>query len=527
MQWKNLFCFLLILLGLGYTSVIQAQAIEICNNGIDDDGNDLIDLNDPACDCMKPEPPSLVPNPSFEETNCCPYSNSQLNCASTWIQASEATTDYYNRCGYFIRNQFPLPQPIPDGDAYIGFRNGRFGQNPNPNWKEYTGACLLSPLLAGTRYTFQFYIGFVDAEISPPMNVVLYGTTACKNLPFGIGDSAFGCPMNGPNWVVLGQVWVSGNRNWVQFEITTTPYQNIAAIAIGPDCTELNLATNPYYFLDNLVLADTESFGPTIKASGQPCLSDFTLQASEKANATYQWYRDGIALVGETKRELSLKLVEGNYQILTTVDGSCQLSDFYTYRIPTFSTNAKLSICPGDTYRFGNQQLSTSGSYINTFSDQNGCDSTVSLKLTVLSDVADTVEAYFFKGEVFRMGPYSLRSAGQTELMFASSLGCDSLVHLTLKEYPVFIPNAFSPNDDGINDSFRLYGGEGLISIESLSIFDRWGNRLYQQTEGEQFEWDGGNARNELNTGIYVYMIELILNDGRRKVLSGDFLIVK
>src|SRR5690554_4135249 len=76
---------------------------EICDNGIDDDGNGLIDLNDTACDCegfgVPQNIPSLIPNPSFEDRNCCPSSFSQLSCADTWIQATTATSDYFN-CGY-------------------------------------------------------------------------------------------------------------------------------------------------------------------------------------------------------------------------------------------------------------------------------------------------------------------------------------------------------------------------------------------------------------------------------------------
>jgi len=125
------------------------------------------------------------------------------------------------------------------------------------------------------------------------------------------------------------------------------------------------------------------------------------------------------------------------------------------------------------------------------------------------------------------MGPYRLYSAAERELLFTSSLGCDSIVELRLKEYPLYIPNAFSPNGDGINDTFQLFTRDNLIQVESLIIFDRWGNQLFQQTEGETFEWDGGLARGQITAGVYMYLVELALYDGKRKVLSGDLLVVK
>lgn len=515
-------------MGISYpVSSVMAQSQEICDNAIDDDGNGLIDLNDPQCDCGPAEPPSLVPNPSFEDTNCCPTNNSQLYCSTSWIQASEATTDFYHRCGYFMRYQFTVPLPLPDGDAYIGFRNGRYIGNGNPNWKEYTGACLISPLEAGTPYTFRFHIGFIDAENSPPMNVVLYGTSDCKNLPFGIGDQEFGCPTNGPNWRRLGSVKVGGDHAWIPYQINTTPTENITAIAIGPDCDKLNITKNPYYFLDKLVLATTELFGPDIRTIDHPCSNDFTLRTAQKANTSYQWYKDGVAIVGATSTAFTLDRIEGSYQVLTKTDTSCILSDAYDYTIPKLTGTADIDICPGGTYSFAGEQLANTGTYSTTVQTRNGCDSTITLNLTMLSELRDTVEAYFFDGDAFNMGPYNLYSPTETELRFVSSLGCDSIVQLTLKEYPIYIPNAFSPNDDGINDTFQFFGEEGLISVESLVIYDRWGNRVFQQKDVDHFEWDGNYGSNPVNSGIYMYLIELTVGDGERKVLSGDLMVVR
>ena len=113
--------------------------VEICDNAIDDDGDGLIDLNDSDCNCPEVEPISLIPNPSFEDQECCPSNRSQMNCATTWIQASAPTTDYLHTCGWMGWDDLPPPLPFPDGEGCLGFRNGRpgggNGEDPQPNWK--------------------------------------------------------------------------------------------------------------------------------------------------------------------------------------------------------------------------------------------------------------------------------------------------------------------------------------------------------------------------------------------------------
>ena len=84
-------------------------------------------LNDPDCKCKGIKdtlliPSSLIPNPSFEEYVCCPTGLAQLNCSKNWIQASVATSDYYNTCGYKDDPQRGKPpQPLPAGNGYVGF----------------------------------------------------------------------------------------------------------------------------------------------------------------------------------------------------------------------------------------------------------------------------------------------------------------------------------------------------------------------------------------------------------------------
>jgi len=221
---------------------------EICNDGIDNDGDGLIDMQDTVdCECNDTLTTliSLIPNPSFEQMDCCPNDFSQMTCATTWIQASDATSDYFNTCGYM--GGLPNPQanalqPFPDGNGCVGFIAG------DDNYVEYVGACLLSPMTAGNTYSIDFNLAFnitdhsTGSELTsippsqyPPIDITLYGTTDCNDLPFS-GQS---CPLGQGNWQVLGTVNADPvvlHDNWVQENITFTPAQDIYAVVIGPPC---------------------------------------------------------------------------------------------------------------------------------------------------------------------------------------------------------------------------------------------------------------------------------------------------
>ena len=305
---RLLFVVLLLLFFMRSKSQISSPS-EICNNAIDDDQDGLIDLNDEDCYCPILVVPSLIPNPSFEDQDCCPSTHSSLHCATGLVQASAGTTDYFHNCGWIGANIEFIPQPLPDGDGVIGFYDGSFDIDIiNPNWKEYVGACLIDTLIADSFYILQFDIGFLDIKSSPPINMTIFGTTDCSNLPFGGGDLTFGCPSNGPGWTRLGSVEAKGDSEWKQYEIILNPKSDITAIALGPDCPPRSLSKSPYYFLDNLTLAKPEGFDMDIFANDHPCADNLTFEIQYQDDFSYQWYKNGVAIIGVIK-DISGKLL--------------------------------------------------------------------------------------------------------------------------------------------------------------------------------------------------------------------------
>ncbi len=94
--------------------------------------------------------------------------------------------------------------------------------------------------------------------------------------------------------------------------------------------------------------------------------------------------------------------------------------------------------------------------------------------------------------------------------------GCSASDQITIKvdlEPDIYIPNAFSPNYDGTNDVFMIYGNLWVENIKTFRIFDRWGELLWEAkdfpSDDPNFGWNGRLRGKPLNPGVYVYYAEI------------------
>ena len=99
---------------------------------------------------------------------------------------------------------------------------------------------------------------------------------------------------------------------------------------------------------------------------------------------------------------------------------------------------------------------------------------------------------------------------------------------------PYYIPNIFSPNEDGFNDIFSIHydATSGIENILSMQIFDRWGSLVFEQSNfvpdnAFTIGWKGDFKDRPLDSGIYVYQILIAFEDGRTKLASGDIMLFR
>lgn len=217
----------------------------------------------------------------------------------------------------------------------------------------------------------------------------------------------------------------------------------------------------------------------------------------ESGAATYQWS------TGATSPTL---LVDdsGSYQVtVTRTDTICVASDWVDIEViqsPTVQLRNDTTLCEGQEIR-----LVPIVENAEIFQWQDGSS-------------ADTI---------------FVNNPGFFEVFVANQCGEDrDEVNIDYENCRmVYIPSAFSPNFDGINDRFQLYADGDVERVEIMRIFDRWGGLTFEAGPFDIRDpfhgWDGTVSGTENPQGIYLYYLELTYRDGVRETFSGEVTLLR
>ncbi len=199
------------------------------------------------------------------------------------------------------------------------------------------------------------------------------------------------------------------------------------------------------------------------------------------------------------------------------------------FRTPPVYGSIEATAC--DTFSWKGNLYTKSGSYYYPSTSAAGCDSLTELQLTLfdsqIAELRDTSDqAYFWEATGL-----TYDKSGLYEAYTTASNGCDSTTHLQLeiiKPNDYFIPNVFSPNADGHNDYFTIYGNENLLAISWIKVFDRWGNLVFSRTDLPPNQSEAGWGGNiEVGAGTYLFAAQLQFKDGTSKKVTGSILLVR
>lgn len=107
---------------------------------------------------------------------------------------------------------------------------------------------------------------------------------------------------------------------------------------------------------------------------------------------------------------------------------------------------------------------------------------------------------------------------------------CPESVQITVQtccnEKGIYVPNIFSPNDDGENDRFCVFPVEACSNYQ-LQVYDRWGNLLFTGLDEVQC-WDGTFRDKMVPPGVYTWFLSFFAQDqGNRTVLKGSVTVIR
>lgn len=112
--------------------------------------------------------------------------------------------------------------------------------------------------------------------------------------------------------------------------------------------------------------------------------------------------------------------------------------------------------------------------------------------------------------------------------------GCQANTSITVlvnKDRPIFVPTAFSPNGDGINDEFRIFVGSGVAKIKRLEVYNRWGGLVFGVEEvlpnEKAAQWNGRFKGEEVEGGVLVWLLEIEYINETNEILVGEINLIR
>ena len=118
-------------------------------------------------------------------------------------------------------------------------------------------------------------------------------------------------------------------------------------------------------------------------------------------------------------------------------------------------------------------------------------------------------------------------------LVATDNQGCTATTEfvVVVKESLIFMPNAFSPNQDGINDVIWPQTTGAVTRISRFAIYDRWGEAVFvvadAAPESDALRWRGDYKGQPLDNAIFTWFAEIELENGSKRLVSGDLALIK
>ncbi len=375
-----------------------------------------------------------------------------------------------------------LPSPVVDlgrdtgvCDHDIPFLLENRVAQPGASWLWSTGVNTASLSVTRTdTYWLEADIGgckgsdtvFVEIVPAPFVNIG-NDSTICEQFPLRVGAEVYGADYS----------WNTG---------ASDPY--ISVNSSGTYILEVNLSGCRVYDTINIVAMPVPDID--LGADDDICPEQtIVLDATYQPGSRYLWN------TGDTSSTYEA-VAAGVYQVTVTSTDGCVGADEIVlsfYPDPVVLLGADTVVCE-------ETPLYLSASLLNVDS-------------LLWSDGTTGQTAIFSHGGIYTATGFN-RCGSVTDTIEVRQIFCD-----------IWLPNAFTPNGDGMNDVFRVLGNIGRMEGVGLSVYNRWGQRIFH-TQDKYAGWDGFYNGVAAQLGTYVYVLQYNI-DGRPYQQQGNFHLLR
>jgi gliding motility-associated-like protein len=444
---------------------------------------------------------NLVPNPGFDNLSGCPFELNQIHLAEPWETASNDTPGLFNSCSTtpflnvpFAGRRIDSYQLPRSGEGYAGifvYSNVNFHSN-----SQYIETPLKEPMQKGKQYYLEFYVapdltptfyhGYTDA-----VGMALSDTFYYREL--GTSEAL-------PLEPVIENRWdlVTDTAGWTRISGCYTAKGGEAFAIIGNfrntqetlvEFVNPTYPFNNYFFIEDVLVQAFDPLPDTLLlCDGQPEVLNAAF-----LDAAYRW---------NTGQADSVILVQSpGLYIVEAVMEKCVLRDtVVVIEAGSFdSGETDTVICLGETLIL---EAPLPGRYLWP-------DGSTGRRL-----------------EVSAAGAYAVTVTNNCgQYVFATdvvALDCDCRI---------YVPTAFSPNGDGINDGLDVFVNCGFEHrLLRFAVFDRWGGQVYASGAGGAPAWDGRAKGRPAMPGLYTWFLEYeILRNGQleRHIKKGEVSLLR
>lgn len=311
--------------------------------------------------------------------------------------------------------------------------------------------------------------------------------------------------------VFFGNQWYKNN-----VAIPNATSQTYFAKDAGSYTTKVTIPGNT--LTSNAIVVTLKTIPATLDAvNDSVCMGGIAeLNVVPQTGVVYHWYTSptggnyintGSTYLTGVVQQTTTMYVDINANGCVSVSRFPVLAYVYPEINPSFTAAEAVKAETGFAIAFTNTTTTTGLAYAWNFGDVQSQDNTS----------FDESPTHNFTAE----GNYTV------VLIATNAEGCsDSTVQVVdaTLAHDLFLPSAFTPNNDGVNDVFRLKGNG--YSNASMAIINQWGQVVYK-SDNAALGWDGNAGSRTAQNGTYSYMVKITMKDGSVKLMKGNISLIK